>query len=289
MAATNCSPADKPPLCKKDNEVNTLAEIKQSNAPITNPALVQAMDAMKQERNPKTESAFVNSLKIGRFLVPADVDTVQAAQANPDGTVELKDQQQVKFVLFSSPEGEKYFPLFTDASEIAKWPDRDKHKLAAISYVDLCHFFQRDQNRPEGIQGIVVNPFTQNIMVPVDSMMKILNTEALAPGTKIQIGDLKEKPQELLDAIEAHLVNEPDVSKAYLRVMKREDKPNPNLLLVLDIDVQKLGDAGIKKLFDGVAEVAKPLLRGMELAIVPASNNFGVAALRDAVPFYEKA
>ena len=70
---------------------------------------------------------------------------------------------------------------------------------------------------------------------------------------------------------------------------------------MLDVNVQELGDAGVRALFDGVAEVAKPHLRGVELAIVPASNNFGQAAVRGepipgtdpqqfntAVPFYEK-
>ena len=268
-----------------------MAEIKKSQEPITNPALVQAMDAMKADRNPKTESAFVNALKVGRFLVPADVSTVQAAQANPDGTVQLKDQPQVKFVLFSNPSGERYFPLFTDNVEVNKWPDREKHQLAAITYSDLCQFFKREEenpNRADKLTGIVINPFAQNIMVPTESMMKILNTEALAPGTKIQIGDLKEKPQELLDALNEAMPGEDAISKAYLRVMKREDKPNPNFLLVLDINVAELGDNGVKELFDRVAEVAKPHLRGVELAIVPASNNFGVAALKDAVPFYEK-
>ncbi|MCR4647004.1 MAG: enhanced serine sensitivity protein SseB [Oscillospiraceae bacterium] len=268
-----------------------MAEIKKSQEPINNPVLVQAMDAMKEDRNPKTESAFVNALKVGRFLVPADVSTVQAAQANPDGTVQLKDQPQVKFVLFSNPSGERYFPLFTDNVEINKWPDREKHQLAAITYADLCQFFKREEenpNRTDKLTGIVINPFAQNIMVPTESMMKILNTEALAPGTKIQIGDLKEKPQELLDALNEAMPGEDAISKAYLRVMKREDKPNPNFLLVLDIDVVELGDNGVKELFDRVAEVAKPHLRGVELAIVPASNNFGVAALKDAVPFYEK-
>ncbi len=272
-------------------EVKILAEIKRSQAPITNPMLVQAMDAMKQERTSKTESAFVNILKSSRFLVPANIDTVQAAQANPDGTVELKDQQQVKFVLFSSQTGEKYFPLFTDIAEVNKWPDRANHQLAAITYSDLCQFFKKEMNNPQranDITGIVINPYTQNVMVPSDSMMRILSTEALAPGTKIQIGELKEKPQELLDALTPFLEEQEDIEKAYLRIMKREDKPNPNFLLILDIDVPKLGNDGIKALFDGVAEVAKPHLRGVELAIVPASNSFGVAALRDAVPFYEK-
>ncbi len=272
-------------------EVTILAEIKKSQEPILNPALVQAMEAMKADRNPKTESAFVNTLKAGRFLVPADINTVQAAQANPDGTVQLKDQPQIKFVLFSSANGERYFPLFTDGDEVNKWPDREKHQLAAITYPDLCEFFKREMNKNEGksdITGIVINPYAQNVMVPADSMLKILNTESMAPGTKIQIGDLKEQPEELLNALQDLMPNETDIEKAYLRVMKREDKPNPNFLLVLDINVAALGDAGIKALFDRVAEVAKPHLRGVELAIVPASNNFGVAALKNAVPFYEK-
>ena len=268
-----------------------MAEIRKSQEPINNPVLVQAMDAMKADRNPKTESAFVNALKAGRFLVPADVNTVQAAQANPDGTVQLKDQPQIKFVLFSNPNGERFFPLFTDAAEINKWPDREKHQMAAITYSDLCEFFKREMDKGEGktdMTGIVINPYAQNIMVPADSMLKILNTESLAPGTKIQIGDLKEKPEELLNALLDIMPNEADIEKAYLRVMKREDKQNPNFLLVLDINVETLGDAGVKALFDRVAEVAKPHLRGVELAIVPASNNFGQAALKNAVPFYEK-
>lgn len=268
-----------------------MAEIKRTQAPVTNPQLVQAMDAMKQEKNPKTESAFVNTLKGSRFLVPANIDTVQQAQANPDGTVELKDQPQVKFVLFSNPEGQRFFPLFTDAAEINKWPDREKHQVAAITYRDVCQFFQREQSNPNSqgnIAGIVINPFAHNIMVPADSMLRILNTEALAPGTKIQIGDLKEKPQELLDAISEHLKGVEEVSKAFLRVMKREDKPNPNFLLVLDMDVPALGNDGVKALFDGIAATAKPLLGGVELAIVPASNQFGAAALREAMPFYVK-
>lgn len=265
-----------------------MAEIKRSQAPVTNPQLVQAMEAMKQERNQRTEAAFVNTLKVSRFLVPANVDTVQQAQANPDGTVELKDQPQIKFVLFSNQNGEKFFPLFTDGAEIRKWGEHDKHQLAAITYQDLCQFFRREQENASAnnLIGIVINPYSHNIMVPTDSMLRIMNTEALAPGTKIQIGDFKEQPQELLDAITAHL-KETDVAKAYLRVMKREDKPNPNFLLVLDFDVQALGNDGVKALFDGIAEIAKPHLRGVELAIVPASNNFGSAALRDAVPFYE--
>ena len=44
-----------------------MAEIKQSQQPITNPALVQAMDAMKQERNQKTEITFVNHVKAARL------------------------------------------------------------------------------------------------------------------------------------------------------------------------------------------------------------------------------
>ena len=277
-----------------------MPEIKKSQAPITNPELVQAMDAMKQERTTLTEVRFVNSMKNARFLVPANVSQVQNAVANPDGTVELKDQPQIQFILFNNSDGKRYFPLFTDASQLEKWGDASSHQRAALTFRDVCHFLK---NPPQGIEisGAVVNAYDQNILVPADSFQKMLNTEALTPGTKIQIGTLKEEPTELLDAIKPFLASHEDVEKAYLRIMKREDKPNPNFLLVLDVDVAKLGDNGVREIFDGVAEVAKPHLRGVELAIVPASNNFGVAALRGepipntdpqefrpAVPFYEK-
>jgi len=262
-----------------------LAEIKQSQQPITNPALVQAMDAMKQERNQKTEVTFVNHLKAARFLVPANVQTEQQAVADANGNMQIVDQPKISFVLFNNAEGQKYFPLFTDIGELRKWKESNNHQLAAISYRDLCEFMKR--NPENNIHGAVVNPFGQNIMIPEESLHKILNTEAIAPGTQIQIGTLKEEPTELLEALRPYLATKPEIKKAYLRVMKREDKPNPNFLLVVDTDVSG-GDAAIKELFDGIAQAAKPHLRNVELAIVPTANKFGAAALRDAVPFYEK-
>lgn len=268
------------------NEVSILPEIKRSNVPINNPDLVQAMDAMKQERNNVTEVRFVNAMKGARFLVPANVTQVQNAVANADGTVELKDQPQIQFILFNNSDGKRYFPLFTDAPQLEKWNEAGDHQRAALNFQDVCHFIQ---NPPQGIEiaGVVVNAYEQNVLIPSDSLLKMLHTEALTPGTKIQIGTLKEEPTELLDALKPFLTEHEIVEKAYLRVMKREDKENPNFLLVLDFDVQQAGDAGVKELFDSLAEVAKPHLRGVELAIVPARSNFGQAALRDAVPFYE--
>lgn len=264
-----------------------MPEIKRSNVPITNPDLVQAMDAMKQERNNVTEVRFVNAMKAARFLVPANVNQVQNAVANEDGTVELKDQPQIQFILFNNNDGKRYFPLFTDAPQLEKWGESAEHQRAALSFPDICHFLQ---NPPQGIEiaGVVINAYEQNVLIPADSVIKMFHTEALTPGTKIQIGTLKEEPTELLDAIRPFLEEKGNVDKAYLRVMKREDKENANFLLVLDIDVAALGEDGVKALFDSLAEVARPHLRGVELAIVPAASNFGQAALKDAVPFYEK-
>lgn len=264
-----------------------MPEIKRSNVPITNPDLVQAMDAMKQERNNVTEVRFVNAMKKARFLVPANVTQVQNAVANEDGSVELKDQPQIQFILFNNSDGKRYFPLFTDAPQLEKWNEAGEHQRAALNFQDICHFLQ---NPPQGlnIEGVVVNAYEQNVLIPAESLIKMLHTEALTPGTKIQIGTLKEEPTELLDAIRPFLQEHENIEKAYLRVMKREDKENANFLLVLEFDALQLGEAGVKELFDSLAEVARPHLRGVELAIVPSQSNFGQAALRDAVPFYEK-
>ncbi len=263
-----------------------MAEIKQRQQPVTNPALVQAMDAMKQERNQKTEITFVNHLKVARFLVPANVQSEQQAQADANGNVQLVDQPKISFILFNNNEGQKYFPLFTDIGELRKWEEHNQHQLAALSYKDLCEFIKR--NPENNIAGAVINPFGQNIMIPTESLFRISTTEAIAPGTQIQIGTLKEEPTELLEALRPYLAEKEQVNKAYLRVMKREDKPNPNFLLVVDTDVS-VGENALKELFDGIAQAAKPHLRNVELAIVPTANKFGEAALRDAVPFYEKS
>ncbi len=262
-----------------------MAEQKNVQAPITNPVLVKAMDAMKEARTQQTEIAFVNALKTARFFVPANINKVQAASANEDGTVELKEQPQVRFLLFNNQEGKKYFPLFTDIDEYRKWDKHKEQQLAVLSFRDLCQILQRNPN-PDA-SGAVVNPFGHNVMMPTETLFRVVNTEALAPGTKIQIGSLKEEPTELLNAMRAYLSEKEPINKAYLRVMKREDKEKPNFLLIVDVD-SSVEQAAYKPLFDGLAESAKPHLRGVELAIVPTNNKFGEAALKDAVPFYEK-
>ncbi len=261
-----------------------MAEQNNNQKPITNPFLVKAMEEMKAERTPQTEVAFVNALKAARFFVPANVNKVQQANANADGTVELKEQPQLSFVLFNNQEGKRYFPLFTDIDEYRKWDAHKNHQLAALSFRDLCQIMQ---DNPSNAVGAVINPYTQNVLVPTETLFRVNSSEAMAPGTKIQIGTLKEEPTALLDGLRPYLATQDCINKAYLRVMKREDKENPNFLIVVDID-KSLDEAALRTVFDGIAEAAKPNMRGVELAIVPAHNKFGEAALKDAEPFYVK-
>ncbi len=262
-----------------------MAEQNNNQKPIVNPFLVKAMEAMKQERTQQSEYAFVNAMKAARFLVPAHIDKVQQAVASAEGTVELKEQPQIRFLLFNNQEGQKYFPLFTDVVELQKWENHKEQQVAALSFRDLCQILEKN---PGGeAVGAVINPFSHNVMVPTTTLEKIQRSESIAPGTKIQIGTLKEEPTALLDGLRPYLETQDCVNAVYLRVMKREDKEQPNFLFVVDMD-KTLDDAAIKAVFDGLAEAAKPNMRGVELAIVPAHNQFGAAALKDAEPFYVK-
>ncbi len=264
-----------------------MAEIRQSKVPVTNPGLVQAMEAMKQERTPKTELTFINHMKAARFLVPANIRQVQKAEANEDGTVVLKDVPEVQILLFNNKENQKFLPLFTDPVEARKWEGFSDHQMFAFSFQDLCRFCET--HNAETLVGVVVNPYGHNIIINTDTIQRMRDTENIAPGTKVQIGDYKEEPQPLLNTLLSHLSGENGFVKAYLRVMKREDKPNPNFLLILEIDKSVITNSDeLRAAFDKIAAVAKPHLRGAELAIVPSDSNFGVAALRNAVPFFER-
>lgn len=262
-----------------------MAEQNNNQKPIENPALEQAIENMKKDRTPQSETAFVSALRPAKFYVPANIKKVQQANTNPDGTVELVEQPQIGFILFNNQDNKRYFPLFTHIDEYNKWPEHEKHQLAGVTFKDICNIMRK--NNDPNVMGAVINPFSHNVMIPSETMYRILNTDSIAPGTKIQIGTLKEEPTPLLEGVRPYLESQPLINKVYLRVMKRDDKEQPNFLFVVDLP-DTLTEAELKEVFDGLAEAAKPNLRGVELAIVPTFARLGVQALQGAEPFYEK-
>ncbi len=241
-------------------------------------------DEKAKAQGMQAERVFIDTFKASRLFIPANVTTVPQASANADGTISLQDQQKVGLVVFNNPDGKKFFPIFTDSGEYRKWDQFDKQRLAAFTFQDFCKFVQDPSTESD---GVVLNPYSDNLIVPKDALLRMNNTATISPGTKIKIGSLKEEPTALLDAMRAYLTGQAAVNKAYLRVMQREDRDKPNYLLVVDVDPSLEGLAQ-KQVFDALAESAKPHLGGMELAIAPTTSNFGQAALKDAVPFYEK-
>lgn len=261
-------------------------EIKMSQRPITNPFLVEKMDAFKKEHTQKTEVAFINALKTARFLIPASVDKVQQARASADGSVSLVDQPQVRFRLFAANDGRKFFPLFTDAEEYKKWEGSSQHNLAAVNFTQLCAVMEKDTS--SGAVGCVINPFSHNQLVPKELMLHALRTEAIAPGTQIKLGVMEKYPDEVLNALRPALDKEDAISKAYICVMKREDKEHSNLLVAVDVDI-KLGQDAIRDMFREIANAVRPSLHGVELSIVPIESPLGQAAMKipNLAPIYE--
>ncbi len=272
-----------------------MAEITQTQqAPITNPALVQAMENLKANNTPGNEQLFVQALRTARFYVPAEVNKIQAAEANPDGTVELKDKPQIKFMLFNNSEGKKFFPLFTDMDEFHKWEGRqEKQQLAVLPFRELANIIKKNP-APDSV-GIVVNPFGHNVMVPNDSVARMADTQGIPANSRIRLGFLNEEPTDLLNALREHMTSVEVIEAAHLRVMQREDAQRPNLLLIVDLGSDEPDTASQKAIFDEIAAVARGQmtgkLQGWELAIVPLSNQLGQAGLKaqpDAAPFYSK-
>ncbi len=266
-----------------------MAEQNNNQKPIVNPTLVQAIENMKAKNDSASQQIFAVEMKNARFIAPINVKSVQQAKANEDGTVELTEQPQLNFIMFNNQDQKMYLPIFTDDEEFSKWNDHKNHKKAALSYNDLCHII-RQNNNPD-VVGAVINAFSHNILIPSETLFKIQELrptpKPIAPGTKIQIGTLKEEPTPLLDGVRPYLESQSVINKVYLRVMKREDMEHPNFLFVVDIP-NTLSEAELKTLFDGLAEAARPNLRNVELAIVPMNSKFGAEAIKGATPFYEK-
>ena len=96
------------------------------------------------------------------------------------------------------------------------------------------------------------------------------------------LGEPKEQPRELLEAVKRHLKATREVKKAYFMLMIRDNEQS--FLIVVDF----CGDR--EKVFGGIAAAATPHLKqGQFIDMVPAGDRFGQNAIAEKKPFYTRS
>lgn len=258
-------------------EVNTMSEINNSIGPIENPELIAAIEALKEDHNDINRENMAKAVKKAVFIIPSRI----AEKPSKD-----EEGQKINFLMLNN-NGKIYLPLFSDHKEFEKLEHHETLQCAALTLPHIVRFLNI-MHGSNNVSGVVIDPYGHNVTIPMELLLKIHNTDVVSKGTKVHVFDPTEMPEELIEAVMPYLKEHTDIEKAYLRLMKREDQERAGLLLILDVDTKKLGDAASRELFGGVVEIVRPYLASAEFSVIPANSDFGIQAVGKAEPFYVK-
>lgn len=219
-----------------------------------------------------------------KFISPMQLS--RKPELKEDGTAIFTEDTLMRMPMVTSEEGKNYYVMFTGKDEYEQWENMKNIDTILLAFDDFAALMEKNQEAA----GVVLNPFSDNLIITRVNMehlktQKELRTKGIAvhkvtKDTKVQIGDPKEYPGEMVEAIKRYLPSVQDVNRVWLRLMIKDG--NPSLLLVVD-------QSGVKEVvFRAIAEVAKPYLRKTYIDIVAYQDDFGKKAAEGAEPFYEK-
>lgn len=123
---------------------------------VQNPEVEKLIDVYKEENTPDNLNLLLNKARLARFLVPANV----------------AENKQPLPMMIKNDEGELFLPIYTSKSHIEKAP-----KSPAILNMPFLALVQLAVNSPTNISGIVINPFTNNLVFKDKLLQKIDEVE----------------------------------------------------------------------------------------------------------------
>ena len=131
--------------------------------------------------------------------------------------------------------------------------------------------------------GFVINPNRENLVLNKEQMSMVYNDQSrIEKNESIMVGEPKNYPDEMVDALKGYLPKVKSVKSAYLLLMLR-NQTDESYLIVIDTDEKP------NHVFEQVANVAtKHLKLDEKIDFVLLSNSFGENAVVDQQPFYRR-
>lgn len=264
-------------------------KMENSNLPaeeVKNPELLQAIIKMQEDNSKENVDAMINAVMNAKLILPAKVmPTAQARTKN--GQTIMGQATQVQFRLLENQNKEKYFGVFTDTDELYKWKGTQAAQKVVTNFDSVAQMLMDPK---ADICGFVINPFGKSVTFPKEMVVSLkqqrdyvkMNKQKIEPGTKIQLGEPKEYPIDLMAALINHFSTEENVNAAYLRMM--EQNGNKSYLIVVDFY------GNMEQTFEAIGRVAKPYLDSeIQISMIPYSMEFAQNAVNGIEPFYKKS
>lgn len=192
----------------------------------------------------------------------------------------------MRMPMVSVPDGRSFYPVFTDHEQLAKWEQMKAPKTLILTFDDYAAMVLKN----EQAAGIVLNPFSDNFVLDrkmiehlktgKDLRTKGVSRQKITKDTKVLLGEPKEYPAAMVEAVRSYLAGVPEVKRVWLRLMQRDALQS--FLLVVDFE----GDRDA--VFQGIAGAVRPHLGKKYLDMVSWQDDFGKKATEKIIPFYQR-
>ncbi|MFL0252620.1 enhanced serine sensitivity protein SseB [Clostridium neuense] len=268
--------------------------------PITNPNLQFAMlrffQAMYSKNNyagktqelHRLEDKMLDEVITAKYLIPMHLKEKEKTTPNADGVKTLKSGTIMQFANLVDKNDKSWLPAFTDWVEFQKVYDKAVWSGNIATYDDLLAL-------SKGMEGIAVNcngtclRINENNKAMIEKYKKekdnndevtAVKQNVIKKDTKVMLGEPKDYPSGMIEAVKEHMKKNKCIKAAYLRLMLKDDEKS--YLIVVDFRGEK------NQVFQGIAKAASPYLKGMYLDMVGANESFGKNAVKDVKPFYKR-
>ena len=243
--------------------------------PIENPELVKSIHDYVNSQSEKDEKKLQQALLNAKFLAPAILENWERTSQNR--TILDKDMK-MKLISIQDGNNEIYLPAFTDWNEVGKWRKDDDLKTIIFSFYDYVKVLKNNKK----MIGIVINPFSENIIITKQQINSIVNSNMLLTGESVKIGVPKKDPIAMKEALKEYFESEGTVTEAYLLLTLR-DNGEQSYLLILETDED------VNVLYPKLAQIVKKNLQENEIVdFISSKEKFGKAAIEKHVAFFKK-
>ncbi len=248
--------------------------------PVTNPALVRAIEAARQDSTEQNWAQVVRAAMAARFLTPIDMKPRSAASGR-ENTFSLH-------MLKDSEDGKRYYLAFTDRDEMGRWCRDEEQRVLVLSFDDYTRLVLYGRI---AVNGFVLNPYGGNVVFN-RAMLEAIRmrnegradwgaaTRAIEKGAMLCLGQPSEYPAGLEDALRRYFNSQKGVREAYLVVMDKDGATN--YLVAVDFEGAAL------PLFEGIGDAVVDFLGDMSLNLIPCDSHLWREAANDFQPFYRR-
>ncbi len=270
---------------KKDGAENGDTEKRDAGKPLQNFRLKVLLRDMRENRTETGMNMLFEEIVMkARFL--SVIALTEQPERREDGTAIIRKDTKIKIPMITSQSGGNFYPVFTDHEELAKWEQMVKPDTLVLSFDEYTALVLEN----EKAMGIVINPFSDNFVLDRKMLVHLktqknlrvkgVSQSRITKDTKVMVGEPKEYPAAMAEAMREHMRKVPAVKRAWLRLMVRDNVQS--FLVIVEFEGNR------DEIFGGIAAVARPYLQDMYLDMIPFGEGFGERAVEGVEPFYRR-